>query len=223
MMTVQFNSIGKNGFSLNDITLTGMTAGYDDSDSDLIQVWDASSGGYSALYYYYVGDSEYKAGWYNASTEEYFDDETPEGFPVGTAFWYIARGTSGQGTQQTAGAVENDATVTYQLYKRPYGNYNLIASPYPMTLKLNEMTLVNMTAGNDDSDSDLIQFWDATSGGYSGLYYLYVGDSEYKAGWYNASSEEYFDDEWPTGMPVGTAFWYIARGEEGIGSITFSR
>ena len=26
-MTVQFNSIGKSGFSLNDITLTGMTAG----------------------------------------------------------------------------------------------------------------------------------------------------------------------------------------------------
>ena len=95
-MTVQFNSIGKSGFSLNDITLTGLTAGDSSDDGDLAMFWNPETSGYEN-YYLYAGDSTYPKGWYNVTTDESFDDDYPNGMPVGSAFWYFARGT-GTGT-----------------------------------------------------------------------------------------------------------------------------
>ena len=221
-MTVQFNSIGKSGFSLNDITLTGMTAGESSDDGDLIQFWVPETSGYEA-YYLYEGDEDYPYGWYNTTTDESFDTDYPNGKPVGTAFWYIARGTfnGSTGTQQTAGAVESDATVTYTLTK---GNYNLVASAYPISLKLNNAILSGMTAGESSDDGDLIQFWLPETSGYE-AYYLYEGDEDYPYGWYNTTTDESFDTDYPNGKPVGTAFWYIARGafDGTTGSITFAK
>jgi len=214
MMTVQFNSIGKDGFSLNDITLTSMTGGEGSDLADFVQFWNPITSGYEAYYLYSGEDAE--DGWYNAQTDESFDDDYPEGKEVGTAFWYFARNT-GVGTQQTAGAVESDATVTYTLTK---GNYNLIASAYPISLKLNDMVLENMTGGEGSDLADFVQFWDPVSSGYQ-AYYLYSGEDA-EDGWYNAQTDESFDTDYPNGMPVGTAFWYFARGT-GTGSVTFAK
>ena len=213
-MTVQFNTIGKSGFSLNDITLTGMTAGESSDDADAVQFWNPATSGYETYYLYSGPDAD--DGWYNVTTDESFDDDYPDGKPVGTAFWYFARST-GEGAQQTAGAVENDATVTYELTK---GNYNLVASAYPINLKLNDMVLANMTAGESSDDADAVQFWNPATSGYE-TYYLYSGPDA-DDGWYNVTTDESFDDDYPEGMPVGTAFWYFARGT-GMGSVTFAK
>ena len=54
------------------------------------------------------------------------------------------------------------------------------------------------------------------------MYYLYVGDEDYPYGWYNAETDESFDDDYPNGKPAGTAFWYYARGT-GTGTIKFTK
>ncbi|MGN0834183.1 MAG: hypothetical protein ACI4RD_11130, partial [Kiritimatiellia bacterium] len=213
-MTVQFNSIGKSGFSLNDITLIGMTASDASETADLAMFWDPETSGYN-VYYLYSGP-EADDGWYNMSTDNFFDDDYPDGMPVGTAFWYFAR-NSGEGTWQTAGAVENDDTISFTITK---GNYNLIASAYPIALKLNDMELSGLTASDASETADLAMFWDPETSGYN-VYYLYSGP-EADDGWYNMSTDNFFDDDYPNGMPVGTAFWYFARGT-GTGRITFAK
>ena len=213
-MTVQFNSIGKSGFSLNDVTLTGLTASDASETADLAMFWDPETSGYNTYYLYSGPDAE--DGWYNMTTDNFFDDDYPDGMPVGTAFWYFAR-NSGEGAQQTAGAVENDDTVTFTITK---GNYNLIASAYPIALKLNAMVLSGLTASDASETADLAMFWDPATSGYN-TYYLYTGpDAE--DGWYNMTTDNFFDDDYPNGMPVGTAFWYFARGT-GTGTITFAK
>ena len=78
-----------------------------------------------------------------------------------------------------------------------------------------------MTAGESSDDGDLIQFWLPE---YE-AYYLYEGDEDYPYGWYNTTTDESFDTDYPNGKPVGTAFWYIARGafDGTTGSITFAK
>jgi len=211
-MTVQFGAVGTGTFSLNDIKTESMTAGEGSDDADLVQFWNPATSGYEMYYLYSGPDAE--DGWYNAETDESFDTDYPAGLPVGTAFWYIARG-SDYGTGTTSGEVESADDVTITITK---GNYNLVASAYPTVLKLNSLVCTGLTAGEGSDDADLIQFWNPATSGYE-MYYLYSGpDAE--DGWYNAESDESFDTDYPAGKPAGTAFWYIARGSD-YGTIKF--
>ena len=95
----------------------------------------------------------------------------------------------------------------------------MVASAYPTALKLNSVVATGLTPGESSDDADQIMFWNPETSGYQ-MYYLYSGpDAE--DGWYNAETDESFDDDYPTGKPAGSAFWYYARGT-GTGSVTFT-
>ena len=214
MMTVQFNAIGQNGYSLNGMSFENMTPGESSDDADQIMFWNPTTSGYQ-MYYLYSGEDA-DDGWYNAETDESFDDDYATGVPAGTTFWYYARGT-GSGVSTTSGAVVSDDDVTFAITK---GNYNMIASAYPTALKLNSIVAKGLTPGESSDDADQIMFWNPETSGYE-MYYLYSGEDA-DDGWYNAETDESFDDDYPNGKTAGSAFWYYARGT-GTGSVTFAK
>ena len=220
MLGGTFTGVGKAGYSLNrDFKGENLTAGPDSLSADTILIHNAATGIYTT-YYLYEGDGEYPAGWYNAGSEEWFDDDYPNGLPAGSSFWYVAKATTVNAKVTFSGDVPMGASYTKNLVR---GEFNMVASPYPVALKLNDaaqVTLTGATAGAGSDTADTIKIHDATTGGYT-TYYLYEGDGTYQAGWYNAVSDELFEDDFPNGLPAGKPFWYVAKAGTGDFSITF--
>lgn len=77
---------------LNDVTcvkFTGVVGSDYSGTSDQLLLWDPTmaggAGGYKTFYYY---DDGSEAGWTDVATETYVEQVYPDGFPVGTAFWF---------------------------------------------------------------------------------------------------------------------------------------
>jgi hypothetical protein len=200
MNAVVFNNIDGSDVNLNeDVTFVGATGGYDETDADSIQIWDAATSGYTVFYY----DIEDLC-WYDA-----FGNEEPV-IPSGCAFWYRSRGTTAPSITQS-GAVENAATCPVVLTK---GKFNMVINPYPTAYSLNDtdaVTFENSLGGYDETDADSIQVWDAGTSGYTVFYY----DVEDLC-WYDA-----FGNEDPD-VPGATPYWYRSRGSVAP-TITFKK
>jgi hypothetical protein len=220
MLGGTFTGVGKAGYSLNnDFKGENLTAGPDSFSADTILIHNAATGIYTT-YYLYQGDGTYQAGWYNAVSDEWFDDDYPTGLPAGSSFWYLTKATTVNAKVTFAGDVPMDASYAKDLVR---GDFNMVASPYPVALNLNDVaqvTLTGATAGPDSFTSDTILIHNAATGIYT-TYYLYEGDGTYQAGWYNAVSDELFEDDFPNGLPAGKPFWYLAKAGTGDFSITF--
>ena len=220
MLGGAFNSVGKAGYSLNrDFKGENLTAGATSGAADTIAIHDAATGGYTT-YYLYEGDGTYQAGWYNAGSDEWFDDDYPNGLPAGTPFWYLAKATTTGASGTFSGDVPMGGSYTKNLVR---AKFNMVMNPYPVALNLNDttqVTLVGATAGATSGVADTIAIHNAVTGGYT-TYYLYEGDGTYQAGWYNAGSDELFETDYPDGLPAGTPFWYVAKAGTGDFSITF--
>ncbi|MDE3275167.1 MAG: hypothetical protein PUJ80_04005 [Verrucomicrobiota bacterium] len=104
--------------------------------------------------------------------------------------------------------------VGYNTAELTKGKYNTMTVQFGNvgtgTFSLNDIKTDNMTAAEISEEADAIQFWNPATSGYES-YYLYSGPDA-DDGWYNAETDASFDDDYPTGKPAGTAFWYIARG-----------
>jgi hypothetical protein len=220
MLGATFTSVGTAGFSLNaDFSGENLTAGAGSLSADTILIHNAATGVYTT-YYLYEGDPSYQAGWYNAGSEEWFDDDYPTGLPAGSSFWYLAKATTTGASVTFSGDVPSTASYTRNLVR---ADFNMVASPYPVALDLNDpaqVTLTGATAGAGSLSADTILIHNASTGVYT-TYYLYEGDPTYQAGWYNAGSEEWFGDDYPTGLTAGTPFWYVAKAGSGDFSMTF--
>ena len=228
MLGGAFNGVGKAGYSLNrDFKGENLTAGTDLFTADTILIHDAATGVYTTYYLYEYDPTypDYPAGWYNAITEAPFDTDYPDGLPAGTAFWYVAKSTTVNASVTFSGDVPMDASYTKDLVR---GKFNMVASPYPVSLNLNDaeqVTLTGATAGADLFTADTIAIHDAATGGYT-TYYLYAYDPtypDYPAGWYNAITEAPFNTDYPDGLPAGTPFWYVALAGTGDFNITFHK
>ena len=220
MLGGTFNGVGKAGYSLNrDFKGENLTAGADSTTADTISIHNAATGIYTT-YYLFEGDGDYPAGWYKVGAESWFDDDYPDGLPAGTAFWYVSKATTVNAKVTFSGEVPMDASYTKNLVR---GDFNMIASPYPVALDLNDatqVTLTGATAGASSATADTISIHDATTGIYT-TYYLFEGDGDYPAGWYKVGAESWFSDDYPDGLPAGTPFWYVAKAGTGDFSITF--
>ena len=192
MNAVVFNNIDGSDVDLNeDVTFANAKGGMDTTDSDTIQVWDATSSSYTT----YALD-ELEGIWYD------YDGviETPT-ISSGSAFWYRSRGASTPAITQS-GAVEGADTCPVVLTP---GKFNMVVSPYPTGYNLNDtkaVTFTNAKGGMDTTDSDTIQVWDSTSSSYT----TYALD-ELEGIWYDYDGVI----EEPS-VTAGTPYWYRSRG-----------
>ena len=221
MLAIPFEGVDGDGFKLNEcfsgVNLTGTDSPF---TADQIQFWNATLGGYENWFYYDVGD-EY-TGWWDAITGEVlFEDQYEHGLPAGTAFWYKSAASASQnGSSTVSGQVPAAADVDVEILK---GKFNMVAYPYPVSLKLNDSTAADWSkATGTDSPftSDQIQIWDATLGGYENWFYYDVGD-EYTGWWDAITGETLFEDQYENGLVVGKPFWYKAVGSTGSFDVTF--
>lgn len=72
----------------------------------------------------------------------------------------------------------------------------------------------DLLGAESNTDADQVQIWDPLTSSYA-VYYLYSDGF-----WYNFNTDAAFQADYPTGLPAGTAFWYMAKGADG--SATFA-
>ena len=124
-------------------------------------------------------------------------------------------------------AVESANTVGYNSDTIMATKFNMVSVPFESTngdgFKINEcLSGVNLTGTASATTSDLIQIWDAATGAYENWYYYFAND-EYTGWWDEATAMKMFEDQYPNGLPAGTAFWYkSAAGAAQTGTATLS-
>ncbi len=86
-------------YDLNkDMEVTGGTAGGDESVSDTILVWyfnEKGIGSYETFFLYEGYDEDWPRGWYGVAGDK-FETLHPDGLPIGTGFWYLAKSGEGE-------------------------------------------------------------------------------------------------------------------------------
>ena len=207
MLAIPFEGVDGKGISLNSLNFSNPTKNNSSTKADRIMLWVKDEKGIYDYETFYLTKS---SGWRNAETMEYVDDEYQNGLPAGTTFWYVspAKATAA-GTMTTSGAVMGDS---YDVKTISRGQYNFVSFPYPVGLKLNDSTMVNWgnaVKNNGSTKADMIMLWlyneESKEFDYV-TYYLTKSN-----GWRNATTLEYFQNEHPNGVTVGTGFWYNAQ------------
>ena len=200
MTGLSFVAVDGSDLDLNATSGEGLTAGDDDSNSDVVMVWNASTSGYEI--YAYCDNGDGTATWYNMY------GETEPVIPAGKGFWFKSYDTKTSGkTFVVSGAVEKDSDVTMTLVG---GKLNMVVNPYPTAIDLNSTSSVvpiNLTAGDDDSNSDVAMVWDASTSGYE--IYAYCDNGDETATWYNMYGET------EPVISAGKGFWFNATAGTG--------
>jgi len=122
--------------------------------------------------------------------------------------------------------VESVNIVGYETKALVAGDFNMLGGAFNGVGKagysLNrDFKGENLTAGDEAGTADRILIHNAATGIYT-TYYLFEGDGDYPAGWYHALNETWFDDDYPNGLPAGSAFWYLSKATTVNASVTFS-
>ena len=204
MTGVMFVGVDGGDLDLNkDFQIANLTGGDDETESDLVQVWNAADGKYTTFYYYQEVDCEEDWGWYVTT------GKAQPIFPAGTAFWYKAKGDKFDKSITISGAIETDADITFPVVG---GKSNMIVNPYPTLIDLNDaetVEFVGLTGGDDETESDLVQVWNAADGKYTTFYYYQEVDCEEDWGWYVTTGKA------QPQVASGVGFWYKAKVGEG--------
>ena len=191
-----------------NVTIANLTAGADDTESDLILVWNPATSAYTTYYFYDEEGAEAEdVRWWDAG------GESEPVFPAGTAFWYKAKPGTGKSIT-VSGAIASDATETFSITG---GKLNMCINPYPVDIDLNSsnVTIANLTAGADDTESDLVLVWNPATSAYTTYYYYDEEGAEAEdVRWWDAGGES------EPIITAGAGFWYKAKSGNGK-SITF--
>ena len=109
-------------------------------------------------------------------------------------------------------AIESANVVGYNTDTITAKKFNMVSVPFEGTdgkgFKLDQcLSGVDLTGTDSYMTADQIQFWDAATGAYENWYYYEAGD-EYTGWWDVITQTKMFEDQYPNGLPAGTAFWY---------------
>ena len=227
MIGTSFQNIGvDNSINVQQIKASGLNGLDWDSfaPGDTLKIWDASSQMYLTTLYY-AGDEQTEsmtgmggeAGtWFDLDGTFATADLELEN---GDAFWIISSKEGGKVT--VSGEVPTSAN-SIEIVK----GYNMIANPYPKTIKINDLFSISGLAGLDwDSfaPGDTLKVWDASSQMYlTTLYYAGDEQTESMTGM-GGEAGTWFDLDGTfataeTEIPAGAAFWIISSGN---GTLTF--
>ena len=211
MVGGSFASVSGSGFQMNgNMTISNIKGGTGATDSDTLLMWDPTkaggAGGYTTFYYYDDGE---EAGWCDPATDDYVEKSYTTGFPAGSAFWFNA--IDGATKAITfSGAIDDAEYVEPALADGK--QLSMIANAYPVALQLNDskgVVFTGLKGGTGATDSDTLLMWDPTkaggAGGYTTFYYY---DDGSEAGWCDPATDDYVENTYTTGLPVGIGLWF---------------
>jgi hypothetical protein len=118
----------------------------------------------------------------------------------------------------SAYALESSNTVGYEKTTLKSGEFNMVAGSFlglgGTGWKLNvNFTGTNLKGSSDPNVADQILVWNAQTGGYTTYFWFDTGTGFQ---WANAETYGPFEDDYPTGAPVGLAFWFLALPRTGL-------
>ena len=225
MIGTSFQSIDvENTISVQDIKASGLKGLDWDSFElgDTLMIWDASEQAYARTLYYAGDEQTDSMSMYGVEAGTWFDMDMfcPADFTLenGDAFWIVS---SVDGANVTiAGEVPtaaNSVTIV--------PGFNMIANPFPKTVKANELFAISGLKGLDwDSFElgDTLMIWSPEEQAYAVTLY-YAGDEQTDLmDMYGAVAGGWFDMDMfctaETEIPAGGAFWIVSSGN---GTLTF--
>ena len=215
MLSVPFAGVAGGNVAVSSLQFTNVVKGDGPQECDFLQIWNGD--GYNA-YYCYTDDGL----WYNCDTDEPMSDDYADGIPAGTAMWYLAWvSDTREGTPSftVSGAISDEDDVTFTLNcssATMVDVYNMLGNPYPASWSPNnsdQCVIANIVKGDGPQECDFLQIWNGD--GYN-AYYCYADDGL----WYNCDTDADLDDDYATGIPSGTAMWYLAWVADRAGDLT---
>ena len=192
---VQFQKVGGGAQTINDLIIEDsskpLVGAGTYANADQLDVWDNASGRYDR---YYFGDwGGGYAGW-----EDYDKKWYPEGIDAAPAGDEIPVSTGFRLTRQSAAAasiiMSGEVVATNVVVKLKAGTINQISNPYPVTLKLQDVSV----GGNFDwinsglagagtyANADQLNIWNPTTQKYDRYYFgdWGAGYVSYNNQWY---------------------------------------
>lgn len=209
LLTVSFETVGKQIATLNDVMDTLKLTSYDleEGERDYILTWNMESGDWDTRYSYINlpdVDPSYTDTWLDIDVPV-----NPEAVP-GSSLWLYHEGEDindfsfmGQVTTMTRG------------YTLVQGQMNLCGNPLPCELNLcdhEQVQILNATSYDlKEGERDYIQTWDLNSGDWEGRYsYVNLPDVD------PSYADTWMDGDVPvetTAIQAGSGFWYYAAGK----------
>ena len=209
-----FEATDGTGWQLNTMfNGVNLAESIDADEADQVQIWLPEIVDYE-VWFNRLGT------WRNfEDITEKFEDAHEDGCLPGTAFWYLSRSEEEFSTGTFSGQVNNSASLSKD--DMLAGEYNMLASPFPIPLQLNVVDGVKLfevtdaSSSTDADEADQIQIWLPEIVDYE-VWFNRLGT------WRNFEDiTEKFEDAHEDGLEVGKAFWYLSRGEEGTPVPTF--
>ena len=219
ILGIPFRSIENGGnWSLQDLTLSKMTAYGTSGKADQIWLWVADDkGNWNYEEYYFYKKSGQPNTWVLADgSKTPFDEVHPEGLIPGSAFWYVAYNGDDERSITNSGEVGNaDRDIVIAR-----GEYQFVACPFPIQLKLNDATQFDSsecTAYGTSGKSDMIWLWINTGDNKWNYeeYYLYKKSGQPNRWVLADGTKTPFEEVHPNGVPVGSGFWFKSYANDG--------
>ncbi len=194
------------GYAINDMftdDTENSTAGNSPVQGDQIQVWDATTQGYSNYFF----SSRAGNKWATVANPR---AAATDSFEFGDGYWYLNRAADAY-TLTVSGEV---STKEVEVALAP--GYTLVCNPFPADLPLNDENIdwgtAGATAGNSPVQGDQIQLWDIETQGYSNFFFSSRAGNK----WATVANPRVAATDV---IPAGQGFWYLNRSQSTI-SIT---
>ena len=195
------------GYAINEMftdDTDNSTAANAATAADQIQVWDATTQGYSTYFF----SSRVSTGKAWATVAKPRDAATTT-FDFGDGYWYLNRGSEAYSLTVSGEVSTKEVVVTLE------PGYTLICNPFPADLPLNSENIDWATAGSTPANAataaDQIQLWNAETQGYTT--YFFSGRTTPANQWASVGAPRVATTDV---IPAGQGAWYLNRGASAI-------
>ena len=208
MLGMQFVATDGSAVKLKDLQ-GDFFGGPSQADADNILIW--LEDGYH-FYYYGVWNDPNNPEWDNLWYDDTDYDASEVTIDAGRACWYL-RKTDGDANITVSGAIKTTPVTATILAN----DYTMFANPYPVDIKLKDLSIINPFGGPAQADADNILIW--LDDGYH-FYYYGVWNNPNNPDWDNLWYDDTDCDASEVAIPAGRACWYLRRSDATTMSFT---
>ena len=219
MIAADFQSVGNSAaqktIKINEFIKGDFVGDTVNDNCPIIQIWDAGNSIYADWRFYSesTGKSDKKYNFWGLDrTKENYDTYMAATVNLGQAVWFQPKADC---TIQVAGQVAEVSSTTVDV--KP-GEWNMIANPWPIALKINtgidwaaQVEAGNIVGDTVNDNCPIIQIWDAENSIYADwrFYSESTGKSDKKYNFWGLDrTKENYDTYMAATVPVGYGFWF---------------